>query len=332
MSRVPAAFLAAAALILGLPTASQAEEALRETVEVRPGGRLLVQLDRGNVEIVSHEADAVRIDAVATGFNSVFYDFELEADDDQVRLTGELGFWHAGFLPDPEVMVRVWVPRKYSLDLRTARGAVAVSQVEGDVKVANSRGPIELDHVRGRASLQTSRGDVRIRSLNGDLEASTSRGTIEIEEVSGSVNVETSRGEIDVADVGGDLRVRTSRGSIEIRGARGEIDAQTSRGPISLHGVLGRVRARTSRGEIFASFTGEPAGELESSRGSIQVVIPESAGLDLDAETARGRIDIGDKIEVQGSLGEERVVAQLNGGGERLRLRTSRNEIRIRNE
>ncbi len=332
MNRIPAAFLAAAGLSLGLATASSGEETLRETLEVRPGGRLLVELERGDVEIVSHEADAVRIDAVARGFNSLFYDFELETDEDEVRLTGELGFWHSGIFPDPDVVVRVWVPREYSLDLRTARGSVAVSQVEGDVEVASSRGSIDLDHVRGRASLHTSRGEIRIRSLNGDLEASTSRGTIEIDDVSGSVEVETSRGRIDVADVGGDLRVRTSRGPIEIRDAQGEIDAQTSRGPISLHAVLGRVLARTSRGEIFVSFTGEPAGELRSSRGAIRVVIPESAGVDLDAETTRGRIDIGDKIEVRGDHTRERVVAQLNGGGERLRLRTSRNEIQIRNE
>jgi hypothetical protein len=61
-------------------------------------------------------------------------------------------------------------------------------------------------------------------------------------------------------------------------------------------------------------------------------VIPEHTGADLEAETSRGQIHIGDKIDVQGDRSRERVVAQLNGGGERLRLRTSRNDIQIRNE
>ena len=168
--------------------------------------------------------------------------------------------------------------------------------------------------------------------FDGDLAASTSRGAIDIDDVSGSVAVETSRGRIDVANVGGDLRLRSSRGPIEIRDARGAIDVRTSRGPIAMHSVLGPVRARTSRGEIFASFSGEPAGELESSRGAIRVVIPKSAGVDLDAETSRGRIDIGSTIDVRGDLSRDRVVAQLNGGGEWLRLVTSRDGILVRSQ
>ena len=55
-------------------------------------------------------------------------------------------------------------------------------------------------------------------------------------------------------------------------------------------------------------------------------------GVDLEAETSRGRIHIGDKIEIRGEHSGDRVVAQLNGGGERLLLRTSRNGIEIRSE
>ena len=77
MNRIPAALLTITMLVVGLPAWSFGEESIRETLEVSPGGRLVVDLDRGNVEIVSHEADAVRIDAVAKGINSFFYDFEL---------------------------------------------------------------------------------------------------------------------------------------------------------------------------------------------------------------------------------------------------------------
>lgn len=58
MTRISGAFLAAAWVIMGLPTASLGAESLRESLEVRPGGRLVVELDRGNVEVVSHESDA----------------------------------------------------------------------------------------------------------------------------------------------------------------------------------------------------------------------------------------------------------------------------------
>lgn len=330
MNRIHIVLLATASLIVGLASTSSGEEIMRETVDVSAGGTLIVELDHGNVEIVSHAADTVRIDAVATGISSFFYDFELETFDDEVRLIGDLAFWRIRLLPRPKVNVRVWVPREYSLDLRTTRGSVDVSQIEGEVDVSNSRGSIALDHVRGQASLHTRRGDLRVDSLEGDLEASTSRGTIDIDGVTGSVDVETRRGRVNVASVGGDLRLRTSRGPIVIRDVQGEIDARTSRGPISIHTIAGHVVARTSRGEIFASFSGEPSGELVSSRGQIRVVIPNATGVDLDAETSRGRIDIGRKIEVRGDLSSDRVVAQLNGGGEWLRLFTSRDGIQVR--
>jgi len=318
------------AIVLGAPGRAGADEALHETVPMQPGGRLVVDLERGDVTIASHDVAEVQIDALATGLSSWFYDFELATSPKEVRLRGDLSFWRPRLLPDPEVRVQIWVPREFSVRLDTDRGAVVVSGVSGAIEAESSRGSIDVDHLAGRASLHTRRGEIRISTVEGDLRAKTSRGAIAVDEVTGSVDVETSRGRVDVSAVEGRLRVRTSRGAIEVHDARGEVDAETSRGPIALHDVHGPVRAHTSRGEIFARITTVAAGDLESSRGAIHLEVPADAGIDLDAETSNGRIDIGDAIEVRGERRGDRVVARLNGGGERLRVRTSRDDIRIR--
>jgi hypothetical protein len=50
----------------------------------------------------------------------------------------------------------------------------------------------------------------------------------------------------------------------------------------------------------------------------------------LDARTSGGRVDIDPGIEVEGRVEPQEVDAELNGGGESLRARTSGGGIRVR--
>lgn len=279
------------ALALALPALAKDFE---QSVPAESGGRLRVDLSAGSVVIESHELEEVRVGALAAGMGSRSLDVELSSDGDEVRLRGDIGGWLASMLGGPRVRVLVRVPTEFSVDVRTAGGEVTVEELEGEVR------------------------------------ARTSGGRIEVGNVEGDVDIETSGGPIEAERIQGDLRARTSGGSITIRDVTGEVNARTSGGPIEVLGADQRVDAETSGGSVRVRFREGASGRLKTSGGHIEVELPESDGVDLDARTSGGRVDIDAAIEVNGRVERGRVQAELNGGGDELRLDTSGGNIEIR--
>jgi len=280
-------------LPLAVTTIAAAEE-LEETVPVEPGGTLTIDLDRGRIDIESHDADTVCIEAAARGFLSFLGEFQLEKDGRDVKLSGwfQRVLW---LIPwGPRVSVRAWVPREYSVDVRTRGGS------------------IDIDRVSGRVAASTSGGKISVVGVTGAVDAETSGGAISIEHVTGNVVASTSGGRIDLDHVGGD------------------VDATTSGGQIRAEAVTGQIEARTSGGQITARFSGSPSGSLETSGGGIEVEFSASAGVDLDAETSGGRVDVEHPFTARDQFSNGRVVGQINGGGAPLRLRTSGGSILVK--
>jgi hypothetical protein len=77
------------------------------------------------------------------------------------------------------------------------------------------------------------------------------------------------------------------------------------------------------------SFAGEPAGVLETSRGTVRAVIPADAGVEIDAISRRGRVEIAPGLSVPGDQSRRRVSGPINGGGSNLRLYTARGSVRV---
>jgi len=175
-------------------------------------------------------------------------------------------------------------------------------------------------HVRAR---------VRVPS-EFSVDIRTGGGAIEIEDLEGEVRVRSSGGNIEMGRIRGDVDAETSGGSIETVEVDGELRARTSGGPIRIFAVSGSVEARTSGGAISVRFTEAPSGVLETSGGDIDVEFPEDEGMDLDARTSGGSVRIDEQLAVRGRVEPTRVEAEVGEGGDRLRLRTSGGDIRIR--
>jgi DUF4097 and DUF4098 domain-containing protein YvlB len=172
-------------------------------------------------------------------------------------------------------------------------------------------------------------GNVTIAGLDGDASAQTSGGRVEVENITGSVDATTSGGRIEVAGVRGDVHAETSGGGIRVEEVSGSVEARSSGGGIDVRGAGGAVTAVTSNGRISASFSGPPAGDLETRGGRIEVRFPENAGADLDASTTGGRVEVDQHLTFAGEAQPHRVSGTVNGGGASLRVRTSGGGIRI---
>ena len=273
-----------------------AEEQLDTSVPVPEGGTLYIDLDRGNVEVTSHDLPEVRVVASGRGWSAGMCHFTVIRQGRDVQLDGDIDGWLAGWLFPMRVQVRAWVPRRYSVEITSRGGSIRVSEIGGSVAAQTGGGRIELRRVDGAVLLRTSGGRIHAEEVNGDVSA------------------RTSGGRIDLAYVNGDVEARTSGGGIEVLGAAGAVDA------------------KTSGGGIVASFVDDPAGRLETSGGSIEVTFPEDASADLDAKSSGGRVRVDHEVAFTRPARKHHFVGEINGGGMALALRTSAAVARARSQ
>ena len=310
-----AAILALAVL---LPAAARGQD-LDERVAVEPGGTLQVDLDLGDeippdqvsLQVFSHDADQVWITAEKRGWGTGDVKLRVDQGPRSLRLYGSVSGLFTMAFGGPSIWVRVWVPREFSLDLRSTTGSIRVEEVTGTIRVRARNGSIEVVGAEGDINLRVTSGPIRVSETSGDLSLRASDGPIELSWITGKVRAVSGGGDVTARHISGELEVRTDNGEIQLTHLRGT------------------TSAKTERGAVYASFVGEPAGELESRRGSIEVALPGDAALAVDARTGYGTVEVGPGIEINGEQTERRATGRVNGGGASLRIYTARGNVRL---
>jgi hypothetical protein len=313
------ASLVALALSLLVSACGGEARELDERIPASPGGLLEVDVevgeglrpDPGSLTVVSHDADEVWVVADASGWGSSAVAFRLDRAEGIVRLYGRVRGAFSWLFGGPNIEVRIWVPREFSLDLRCSACPITIEDVRGPVR-ARTRG--------GSIDLVGSEGSVRLRADGGEVRVS---------EVLGDVDVKASDGAVTVSWVTGDVEARTESGEISIKHIEGNVVARADEGEIELREIGGAVDAKTEQGAVFASFVGDPQGLLETRRGSVEVHVPDGAGSELDARSGHGSVILSSQLQLRGVQEENRAVGLLNGGGPALRLYTARGTIRL---
>lgn len=291
---------------------------LDERVRATPGGLLEVYLDRGHglrpdpgtLVVQSHAADEVRVVGEASEWGASDVRFDVDEQGDSVRVSGGVGGPVSWLFGGPRIDVRIWVPREYAIDVRCTAGEVRLEDTRGSVRVRTA-GDVEI----ARAD-----GDVRVRS----------EGDVRVTEVKGDVDVRIDAGSIRASWIEGDAELRTARGEIEASHVKGVLVARSGRGGLDVHDHAGPIEAVTERGGVYVSFVDDPQGRIETSRGPVEVLLPERAGAQLDAISRRGRVEIDGGFRIPGEQSEDRVTGPLNGGGAALRLFTARGTVSVR--
>jgi len=94
--------------------------------------RLRIELDRGEVELRSHDAAQIAVEAGATGLGASTMTYGLEREGGHLVLRGRGERWLDWIRGGPRVRVRVWVPEHVAVEVDRADGAVAVRDVRAD--------------------------------------------------------------------------------------------------------------------------------------------------------------------------------------------------------
>ncbi|MEM6818592.1 MAG: hypothetical protein AAF578_07360 [Pseudomonadota bacterium] len=142
----------------------------------------------------------------------------------------------------------------------------------------------------------------------------------------------------------------TNDGTIVVRDVTGEMQLQNTNGPITVYGAGGAVIAESTNEDIvvgFAELRKDTASSLTSINGDLTVVLPDQPKAQLHIDTTRGEIVSDFEIEVlpsetkvsrkneNGTIEiavENLIIANVNGGGPVIRLKTFNGDIDINAE
>ena len=311
--------------ILALTASAASEENISQQVDAAPGGKLVVDVDFGTIDVTAGPDDKVALEVHRK------IDFGDEAREKEyfsanpvtitkdgnvitvrARRSKQENWWNFGH-SETHGQYSIHVPKKFETDLRTDGGDVSASELMGSTTVKTSGGKLALKH------------------LEGTLGANTSGGSIEVEDCRGPIKIETSGGDITVAEGTGTLDAKTSGGRIEVRNFSGDTEVKTSGGNLSLQRITGKVIGKTSGGSIDASIPADVVGDvkLQTSAGNIDVSLSATATVDIDANTSVGEIFSRLPLETS-DVDNEHLRGKLNGGGKSVKLETSAGNITIK--
>ena len=309
---------------VALTASAASEENITRQIDAVPGGKLVVDVDFGSVNVTAGADDKVVLDAhrkIDFGDETKEKEFlanapitfTKEGNVVTVRSRGQKrNEWNFGHCQmDAKYSVRI--PKKFETGLRTEGGAIEVSDITGNLNA------------------HTSGGHMTFTRLEGTLDGETSGGSIAMEDCSGPIKIETSGGHIKVARGKGSLNAHTSGGHIEVRNFSGDTEVRTSGGSLDLEKISGKLVGKTSGGAINASVPAPIIGDikLETSAGSVDLAVPASAALTIDASTSVG--EVVSRLPIQASdVHRQHLRGTLNGGGKSVSLETSAGNITIK--
>lgn len=128
-------------------------------------------------------------------------------------------------------------------------------------------------------------------------------------------------------------RIRTVNSSISIDGVRGEVDAESVNGRIRARDLAGSTRLKSVNGGLNARFAVVAADQelsFDTVNGSVEVVLPADAGVQLRSSVVNGHIDCEFPLEIQGSKGRKRLAGKIGDGRASLKAKSVNGSIRIK--
>ena len=177
------------------------------------------------------------------------------------------------------------------------------------------------------ANLHSSGGDISVANLIGGFQIKTSGGDVSFSNTNGKLSAETSGGDITLTDHKGEMDLSTSGGDIQCQKVEGDMDASTSGGEINLEIANGKVHAGTSGGDVDINYSGVNKGIYAStSGGDVHVNLPRDFKAKAEFES-HGDIDNNFQNSRSIKVSRGYSSAELNGGGEDLRLESTGGDI-----
>jgi len=169
----------------------------------------------------------------------------------------------------------------------------------------------------------------------------TATGPVQVQGVNGDVSVDTDTGKVEVRDSNGHVHARTVSGPITLANLKDcFVEANSVGGQVSLNHVAGKnVSVNTTGGPI--AFAGDFAGggqySLSTHSGTIDVMLPASASVDVTARSVTGSVEndfpLNPPVHPIMALAQGKSLAgSSNSGASAVHLRTFSGRIRVKKQ
>jgi DUF4097 and DUF4098 domain-containing protein YvlB len=146
-----------------------------------------------------------------------------------------------------------------------------------------------------------------------------------------------------------DVELQTiNDGEIIVSNLTGSLELYNTNGPITAHNITGSVIAESVNDNIdisFAKFSEDGASSMESINGDLILSLPEGVGVTTQLDTSRGEIYSDFEVEVRPVQQvverddtkkgvsiqiESVIIADINGGGHVVRMKSLHGDLNIR--
>jgi DUF4097 and DUF4098 domain-containing protein YvlB len=196
-----------------------------------------------------------------------------------------------------------------------------IGNISGRARILTHSGELRVGNVGAGAELKTFGGDIVVGAVTGDLKASTMAGDIRSGAVTGSALADTAGGDIVIERIGGNLDAKTAGGDIVVSRVGGAVRAVTSGGDVrigvSSNDIKGGVTIHNSGGDVTLTLPADCKADLE-------LLV---SGADEQEQAIRSEFP---NLAISKRPGSQRATLSLNGGGEKVVVRTSSGTIRLK--
>lgn len=330
-----------------------------EEIPVQPvaaDSKITVTTHRGNITLRSDETNNVRVVVTKT----ISEMDEGEARDRAKRITVAISKVTEGYDVRPQgadaegakVDLEIHVPKKVSLVLRTDRGDISASSVDGGVWINSSSGDIELRDISGDVNTEMQRGDVRITGVHGSVRLTGRGNEVEIGDVTGEATIggefygpirvrnvaktthfTSSRSDLTIVQLPG--RMEMDSGRLEITDTQGGVSLTTKNKDVVLENVAGRIHIEDHHGDIQVQFPQPPKEEINitNDSGEIHLTLPASSNFEIAASSRSGEIQsdfAGPTLKASDESGTSHLDGKVGTHGPQIHLVTSYGTIQIR--
>jgi hypothetical protein len=305
---------------------SQAQQAVPDGVSVLAvrdfRGQLTIQgEDRpdvaATVEAEVYGADEAGAKALAEQLQARF-----ETDGDTTRLVID----RPASRRRTRATLRLVVPSRLAVKVETI-GRVEVNSVAG-VQMDIRSGDVQLSAIAGDVRGDHRDGELTIKGAN-DVSITTRGSIVRLTEHRGGLKGDLTGGRLVARGTQGPIKIEARRTEMEIEDAAGALDVTASDGELTVRRPLGSVAFDGRRCDF--SFLAGPAVALQAAsvEAPLEATLP-SGGVTLDLVADDGTLEVPADLSVTKEGRTQRTSGPVNGGGPVWKLRSTRDDIRVR--